>query len=302
MAAVAPYLAAFSARFQLVLQYRAAALAGFATQCWWGAIKIMVLAAFFYGAHRAQPMTLAARHHLHLARAGLPHLPALERRPGCRRDGAHRRRRLRPPPARRHLWLVVRARRGLERCPGGAKGGADVHRRRRADAAAWPRRLEPEAACRARSGDPVQPLDDRGRPAVRLDRALDQRGRGGQHDRSRRQPADRALLQPALRQHRAARLLPGLEQARPSPATVRRPGRHPVPNLFRRPDRLGGGRRHRAAARLDAGACRSPAAGRWAARCAACRCRGAEEWTPCASTPAMRAPRSAARCSIRPRS
>jgi ABC-2 type transport system permease protein len=58
MAAVAPYVAAFSARFQLVLQYRAAALAGFATQCWWGAIKIMVLAAFFYGAHRGQPMTL----------------------------------------------------------------------------------------------------------------------------------------------------------------------------------------------------------------------------------------------------
>src|SRR5580658_3451730 len=59
MAAAAPYLAAFSARFQLVLQYRAAALAGFATQCWWGAIKIMVLAAFFYGAGRAQPMSLA---------------------------------------------------------------------------------------------------------------------------------------------------------------------------------------------------------------------------------------------------
>ncbi|HXQ48145.1 MAG TPA: hypothetical protein VN806_16130 [Caulobacteraceae bacterium] len=59
MAAVAsPYLAAFAARFQLVLQYRAAALAGFATQCWWGAIKIMVLAAFFYGAARSQPMSL----------------------------------------------------------------------------------------------------------------------------------------------------------------------------------------------------------------------------------------------------
>jgi len=41
-----PYLAAFRARFQLMLQYRTAALAGFATQCWWGGIKIMVLAAF----------------------------------------------------------------------------------------------------------------------------------------------------------------------------------------------------------------------------------------------------------------
>ena len=41
-----PYLAPFRARFQLMLQYRAAALAGFATQCWWGGIKIMVFAAF----------------------------------------------------------------------------------------------------------------------------------------------------------------------------------------------------------------------------------------------------------------
>ena len=54
-----PYLAAFRARFQLMLQYRAAALAGFATQCWWGAIKIMVLAAF-YGVHAAAaPISLA---------------------------------------------------------------------------------------------------------------------------------------------------------------------------------------------------------------------------------------------------
>jgi ABC-2 type transport system permease protein len=52
MAWVRPYLAPFHARFQLMLQYRAAALAGFATQCWWGAIRIMVFAAF-YGAHAA---------------------------------------------------------------------------------------------------------------------------------------------------------------------------------------------------------------------------------------------------------
>ncbi len=58
MAAAAPYFAAFAARFQLVLQYRAAALAGFATQLWWGALKIMVLAAFYYGATKAPPMSL----------------------------------------------------------------------------------------------------------------------------------------------------------------------------------------------------------------------------------------------------
>lgn len=44
-----PYLATFAARFQLMLQYRAAALAGFVTQCWFGSVKIMVYAAF-YGA------------------------------------------------------------------------------------------------------------------------------------------------------------------------------------------------------------------------------------------------------------
>ncbi len=54
-----PYLAAFRARFQLMLQYRVAALAGFATQCWWGAIRIMVFAAF-YGTHAAAaPISLA---------------------------------------------------------------------------------------------------------------------------------------------------------------------------------------------------------------------------------------------------
>ncbi len=53
-----PYLAILRARFALMLQYRAAALAGFATQCWWGAIKIMVMAAFYAGAAR-QPIDLA---------------------------------------------------------------------------------------------------------------------------------------------------------------------------------------------------------------------------------------------------
>ena len=51
-----PYVAVFRVRFALLLQYRAAALAGFATQCWWGAIKVMVLAAFFRGA-TSVPMT-----------------------------------------------------------------------------------------------------------------------------------------------------------------------------------------------------------------------------------------------------
>lgn len=59
--AARPYTAAFSARFLLMLQYRAAALAGFATQCWWGAIKVMVYAAFYHASTAAAtaPMTLS---------------------------------------------------------------------------------------------------------------------------------------------------------------------------------------------------------------------------------------------------
>jgi ABC-2 type transport system permease protein len=42
-----------------MLQYRAAALAGFATQCWWGAIRIMVFAAFYGANAAAAPISLA---------------------------------------------------------------------------------------------------------------------------------------------------------------------------------------------------------------------------------------------------
>ena len=58
--ALRPYLAVFAGRFQLMLQYRAAALAGFATQCWFGVIRIMIFAAFYAGGP-----------------AGLPHAAAL---------------------------------------------------------------------------------------------------------------------------------------------------------------------------------------------------------------------------------
>jgi ABC-2 type transport system permease protein len=54
-----PYRAAFASRFLQMLQYRTAAYAGFATQCWWGGIKVMVLAAFYAGAAADAPMSLA---------------------------------------------------------------------------------------------------------------------------------------------------------------------------------------------------------------------------------------------------
>jgi ABC-2 type transport system permease protein len=53
-----PYVALFTSRWQLMLQYRGAALAGFATQCWWGGIKVMVLAAFYGTSVAAAPVSL----------------------------------------------------------------------------------------------------------------------------------------------------------------------------------------------------------------------------------------------------
>ena len=54
-----PYLAIFAARFLMILQYRAAALAGIATQFWFGAIMVMALSAFYASAHGAPSITLA---------------------------------------------------------------------------------------------------------------------------------------------------------------------------------------------------------------------------------------------------
>ena len=54
-----PYAAAFRSRFLLMLQYRTAALAGFATQCWWGGIKAMIPIGF-YGAAAGQAASQTA--------------------------------------------------------------------------------------------------------------------------------------------------------------------------------------------------------------------------------------------------
>lgn len=63
VAATRAYLAVFRARFRVLLQYRAAAAAGFGTQLFWGLIKVMVLEAFYRHADRAAahapPISLA---------------------------------------------------------------------------------------------------------------------------------------------------------------------------------------------------------------------------------------------------
>ena len=52
------YVAVISARYRTLLQYRAAAFAGFTTQIFWGGIRIMVLIAFYAVGADDQPMSL----------------------------------------------------------------------------------------------------------------------------------------------------------------------------------------------------------------------------------------------------
>ncbi len=53
------YLSVMAARQRVLLQYRAAALAGVVTQAFWGAIKLMVLAAFYRVGTVTPPMAFA---------------------------------------------------------------------------------------------------------------------------------------------------------------------------------------------------------------------------------------------------
>lgn len=54
-----PYLAIFAARFRLLLQYRAAAVAGIACQFFWGLIRMMIFQAFYENAGSDVPINLA---------------------------------------------------------------------------------------------------------------------------------------------------------------------------------------------------------------------------------------------------
>jgi ABC-2 type transport system permease protein len=54
-----PYLTVFAARLQQTLQYRAAAFAGFITQCWFGIMRILIFVAFYAGSAAHAPMSLA---------------------------------------------------------------------------------------------------------------------------------------------------------------------------------------------------------------------------------------------------
>jgi len=52
------YTAIVSARFRMLLQYRAAAMAGVVTQVFWGLIRVMIFEAFYRSTTASQPMEL----------------------------------------------------------------------------------------------------------------------------------------------------------------------------------------------------------------------------------------------------
>jgi viologen exporter family transport system permease protein len=70
-----PYRAIFAARFLMMLQYRTAALAGIVTQFWFGAITIMVLAAFYRSGGSASISLADAITYVWLSQAFLGLLP-----------------------------------------------------------------------------------------------------------------------------------------------------------------------------------------------------------------------------------
>ncbi len=53
-----PYRAILSARFRMMLQYRAAAFAGFSTQLFWGLIRVMIMDAFYRASTGTPPMRI----------------------------------------------------------------------------------------------------------------------------------------------------------------------------------------------------------------------------------------------------
>ena len=150
MTRIRPYLTVFRMRFVLMLQYRAAAVAGFGTQCWWGFIKVMVFAAFFRSSSAHQPMSFAAGCHLRLAGAGVSGAASMAGRSGDRADGGERQYCLRASASARYLLLLVCARDGLDDRAGAAASRDDVRVRLLDRAAVGDGRLAAEIARDAR--------------------------------------------------------------------------------------------------------------------------------------------------------
>jgi ABC-2 type transport system permease protein len=53
---MSPYAAVFAARFRVLLQYRAAALAGLGTQVFWGLVRVAIFTGFYASSTTVQPL------------------------------------------------------------------------------------------------------------------------------------------------------------------------------------------------------------------------------------------------------
>jgi len=54
-----PYLVILRAAFQMMLQYRSAAVAGVLTQIFWGLLRVMIFASLYNATSHAAPMSFA---------------------------------------------------------------------------------------------------------------------------------------------------------------------------------------------------------------------------------------------------
>ena len=113
-----PYLSVLSARIRMLLQYRAAALAGMSTQLFWGLIRVMIFRSVLpHGNPRPQPMTYAeVVNYVWLGQALFALLPWHTRRRRAH-HGAHGHGGLRVGAARRSIHFLVQPLPRQPHCP-----------------------------------------------------------------------------------------------------------------------------------------------------------------------------------------
>ena len=273
---VRPYLAIFAARFSMLLQYRAAALAGIATQFWFGAIMVMALSAFYGSGRGAPPITLAqAITYIWLGQAFLGLLPwnVDTEIAAMMRSGNVAYERLRPVDT--YFYWFARAL--AWRAAGTLLRSHSFARRHLCPVSVdWAWRLVIAATSQPRGSRAVRAFDARRSPlvvshydAAQHFRHLDGLGPGHQCNQqfARRHPVGHG--------HPAA-ALSGLGSGVSLRPALGRSRRYSLSHLFRQFVRRCGARRHRPADLLDAAPHRPRPPAHGAARCAVFRSREVE--------------------------
>ena len=222
-----------------MLQYRAAAFAGFATQCWWGFIKVMVFAAFFHSSLAHQPLSFAqAVTYTWLGQAFLALLPwsGDPEIAELVRSGNVSYERLRPLDTYFYWYVRAMAFMFARAAPRAAMMFALASLiLPLIGFGAW--RLR--AAGHHRGGAALHSRDGRRGAAVERVHDADQYCDRRDDVRSRRQRARGAAGDSAVRKYRAAAVLSRGNAALPVSAAVRRTGRYPLSHLLRESVRRG---------------------------------------------------------------